>query len=149
MIFRELKTYDVSECLNLFTEVYASQTLVDYPELRDEFRKNSLNGKLEIINAIDCGEMYGFVVEEGVQLIGFILLTSPNYIRKLAVRQDFQHRGIASQLVELCNKENDVLVVHAAEKAIPFYEKIGFVKDGEMNREKYPYLPMRKGEKKQ
>lgn len=141
---RPLQVNEIRECLELFTDRYSEQTLEDYPELVDTFKQNSLESLSDICEAVEYGVMFGNVAVIEDEIVGFILVTAPNYIRKIAVKKEYQKLGIAKRLVESIEDTNSELTVHAAEKVISFYEKLGFIKDGDMNRDKYPYLPMKK-----
>ena len=80
---------------------------------------------------------------------GVVDITGPSLSQTLrlsnTIAEDYQHRGLARELVDMVRDRNEgkTLVVHAAEKVIPFYEKLGFELDGEMNRESFPYCPMK------
>ena len=144
IIYKELNSSNAKECLDIFIDTYATQTLEDYPELVDGFRTDALKGIADVCEALEYGVMSGKVSYDGDEIIGFILITNPNYIRKLAVKPEYQKKGIATKLIDLIEDDNIELVVHATEKVIPFYQRCGFLSNGEMNRNKYPYLPMKR-----
>ncbi|MEM7716861.1 MAG: GNAT family N-acetyltransferase [Cyanobacteria bacterium P01_A01_bin.68] len=64
-------------------------------------------------------------------VIGFIAFKRGNHLSLLFVRKEFSRQGIASQLFIQCTKDFEEITVNAAETAIGFYEKIGFVQNGD------------------
>lgn len=141
---RKLTENNIEECLNIFEDVYKNQALKNYPELVEQFKDDNRNNIERIKDELNSETMSGTVIYENDNIIGFILVSEPNYIRKIGIVPEYQNKGIGTELINTTNKDNKELVVHAAEAAIDFYKKNGFVADGMMNRDKYPYLPMRK-----
>lgn len=141
---KDLNVSDLKECLMLFNEVYHNYTLENYPELQEKFNSEIDLGQqiADTAEALEYGKMFGKTAWQNNELVGFVLVTAPNYIRKLAVKETCRNKGVARKLIDSIGEKE--IVVHAAEKVIPFYEKLGFVKDGEPNRDKYPYLPMKR-----
>lgn len=75
----------------------------------------------------------------GGRLAGTLVLTPLNEselkMRQVAVDDEFQNRGIGKKLVEWSEKfagENGYrkIVMHARDSAVPFYEKLGYSKEG-------------------
>ena len=57
-------------------------------------------------------------------------------IRQVAVTQDFQKMGIGSKMVSECENfarksHVNTVILHSRESAVPFYEKLGYIKYGE------------------
>lgn len=140
-----LKVQELSKCIKLFEKEYAQDALKNYPELVEDFLVASSNSEKDIKESLRNGSMYGFTAKKNGDIVGFVLVTTPNYIRKIAVDNDYKKQGIGKDLIkqveEHCKSD---IVVHAAEEAIPFYEHCGFIPNGEFNRDKFPYLPMKK-----
>ena len=68
-------------------------------------------------------------------IVGVIEVRSNNHIALLFVEKKHKHRGIAKKLIELAvrkckQRKSDVgaIEVNSSPYAIPFYEKLGFVK---------------------
>lgn len=81
--------------------------------------------------------------EEGV-LIGCCVLTPHNteliQLRQMAVRQDFQGRGVGAAIVAFAEKTAREkgfhrLMMHARDVVIPFYEKSGYTITSEQFKE--------------
>lgn len=142
---KPLRTQDLRECLKIFEKEYSQDALENYPELVDDFIIANINSFDKIKESLLDGSMYGFTVNNDREIIGFVLVTTPNYIRRIAVKDEYKNQGIGRSLIkqveDFCDSD---LVVHAAEKAIPFYKYCGFIPNGEFNRDKFPYLPMKK-----
>jgi len=78
---------------------------------------------------------------ENDRLIGILVLTPLNSsevkMRQVAVDESLQSRGIGKKLVEFSEqfaKDNGFkkIVMNARDVAVPFYEKLGYKKDGDM-----------------
>ena len=145
LIFSKLTKDDVHACMELFVKEYNRVDLFDRPDLQKKLISEIPEMNATTARKLELNEQFGFCIKnEQNKIIGFIIITEPNYIRKLAVAEEYQHKGLASELVEMIRERNEgkTLVVHAAEKVIPFYEKLGFVIDGEIDKESYPFCPM-------
>ena len=64
-------------------------------------------------------------------VIGFIAFKRGNHLSLLFVRREFSRQGIAGQLFTRCTKDLEEISVNAAKTAIGFYQKIGFVQNGD------------------
>ena len=64
-------------------------------------------------------------------VVGFIAFKRSNHLSLLFVRKEFSRRGIARQLFIRSTEDFKEITVNAAETAIGFYEKIGFVRNGD------------------
>ena|SRR5688500_1691685 len=74
------------------------------------------------------------------KLIGCCVLTRKNekeiQLRQMAVNDDAQHKGIGKVILEFAEKYAlaagyKVLMMHARDVAVPFYEKCGYIKKGD------------------
>lgn len=84
----------------------------------------------ELKDRILSGERTLVAVWNGI-VIGFIAFKRSNHLSLLFVRTEFSRQGIASQLFTRCTKDFEEITVNAAETAIGFYQKIGFVQNGD------------------
>ena len=64
-------------------------------------------------------------------VIGFIAFKTGTHLSLLFVRREFSKQGIGRELFRQCTKDFDEITVNAAETAVSFYQKIGFVKSGD------------------
>jgi predicted GNAT family N-acyltransferase len=78
--------------------------------------------------------------EDG-KLIGVLVLTPLNdtevKMRQVAVEEELQGKGIGKKLVEYSeqfSRDNGfrTIVMNARDTAVPFYEKLGYIKEGDM-----------------
>ena len=74
------------------------------------------------------------------ELVGCLVLAPIDQyavrMRQVAVREDFQQKGVGTALVrysEEVAREHDVntLTLHARKSAVPFYQKLGYQEDAE------------------
>ncbi|KKW09406.1 MAG: GCN5-related N-acetyltransferase [Candidatus Kaiserbacteria bacterium GW2011_GWA2_49_19] len=85
-----------------------------------------------------------FVATENEEVVGCCALEIYSRrlaeVRSLAVRKDFQHKGIAKQLIQTCvtlAKENDVYELFCITGNPDFFQKRGF---GSFKKEKYALI---------
>ncbi len=95
-----------------------------------------------------------FVATHGSQVVG-VLRCRPGRLQSLFVREDHHRQGIASRLVERCERECEirgsrVISLASTLYAVPFYQALGYKKSTGVrigwSFEGYglPYQPMRK-----
>ena len=87
-------------------------------------------------------------------LVGCCVLTPMDehfvQLRQMAILKDFQRQGVGRQLIAFAEKEAVLsgfseMVIHAREKAVPFYEKAGYQSQGAIFTEvTLPHLKMHK-----
>ncbi|MEA5571101.1 GNAT family N-acetyltransferase [Calothrix sp. UHCC 0171] len=63
-------------------------------------------------------------------VVGFIAFKRGNHLSLLFVRREFSGRGIGRELFTRCANDFDEVTVNAAEMAVAFYQKIGFIESG-------------------
>lgn len=95
------------------------------------------------------GNYVVYVAKCSNKVIGVGTMRSGNHISLLFVDSEYQKRGVGKALLSELQKsvsvkgESSVITVNAAPFAIPFYERIGFLKSGEMTTlEGIIYQPM-------
>ena len=98
------------------------------PESVDEWKK--LCSREELKERILSEERTLVAVWNGI-IIGFIAFKRGNHLSLLFVRREFSRQGIARQLFTRSTKDLEEITVNAAETAIDFYQKIGFVQNGD------------------
>ena len=64
-------------------------------------------------------------------VVGFIAFRRGNHLSLLFVRREFSRQGIARELFTHCTKDLNEITVNAAETALGFYQKIGFIQNGD------------------
>jgi len=69
-------------------------------------------------------EYYGLFLEN--ELVG-VIEVSDNYINQLAIKSDYQRKGLGSFLIKNSVDFNKKIIVDAAVEAVEFYERLGFV----------------------
>lgn len=83
--------------------------------------------------------LIGCFLPEEALMIGCCVLTPVDesivQLRQMAIVKDYQRQGVGRQLVEFAEKEAllsgfSLIMMHAREKAVPFYEKLGYKKEG-------------------
>ncbi|CAN5373298.1 hypothetical protein BH09PSE2_BH09PSE2_06920 [soil metagenome] len=100
---------------------------------------------------IRAGQYSGWVMEEGGAVAasgGIMFIDWPPhfshpeidrraYVLNIFVEPDFRGRGLAQQLMKLCEDESrargvSYMVLHASPMGAPFYDKMGWVRTNEM-----------------
>ena len=84
----------------------------------------------ELRDRISSGERTLVATWNGI-VIGFIAFKRGNHLSLLFVRREFSMQGIARELFTQCTKDFDEITVNAAETALGFYQKIGFIQNGD------------------
>ena len=84
----------------------------------------------ELRDRILSGERTLVATWNGI-VVGFITFKRGNHLSLLFVRREFSRQGIARELFTQCTKDFDEITVNAAETALGFYQKIGFIQNGD------------------
>ena len=84
----------------------------------------------ELRDRISSGERTLVATWNGI-VVGFIAFKRGNHLSLLFVRREFSMQGIARELFTQCTKDFDEITVNAAETALGFYQKIGFIQNGD------------------
>ena len=64
-------------------------------------------------------------------VVGFIAFNRGNHLSSLFIRRDFAGQGMGRELFVRCNDDFDEVTVNAAEAAVGFYQKVGFIQSGD------------------
>lgn len=64
-------------------------------------------------------------------IVGFIAFKRVNHLSLLFVRREFSKQGIARELFTQCTKDLEEISVNAAETAVGFYQRMGFIQNGD------------------
>ncbi|MCQ2445509.1 MAG: GNAT family N-acetyltransferase [Clostridia bacterium] len=121
-----------------------------HTDLGSQYPKERFHGRIEkLVKTASIS----LTAREGERLVGVLFgLTDFSYwlfVTDLGVDREFTHRGIGKALLqrahEIAGGEKDVAVYLVAnDKAIPFYEKCGFEKAGDvMTLNKIDWTPFR------
>ena len=132
----------------LVRKVYDEYVAPDYSKEGNEFFYNWISP--ERIANRQKEQLNLFTASFGTELVGMIEIRENKNISLLFVDKEHQGKGIAKQLFKIAlddclNKEEslDKFYVHASPYSIPAYQRLGFIKCGEMKEEHgIKYLPM-------
>ena len=64
-------------------------------------------------------------------IVGFIAFRRRNHLSLLFVRREFSRQGIGRELFMRCSRDLQEVTVNSADTAVGFYQKIGFVQQGD------------------
>jgi GNAT superfamily N-acetyltransferase len=64
-------------------------------------------------------------------VVAFIAFKRGNHLSLLFVRREFSGQGIGRELFTRCSYDLDEVTVNAAEEAVGFYLKVGFIQSGD------------------
>lgn len=64
-------------------------------------------------------------------VVGFIAFKRGNHLSLLFVRKEFSGQGTGRKLFTQCAHNLDEVTVNAAEAAVGFYQKVGFMQSGD------------------
>lgn len=64
-------------------------------------------------------------------VVGFIAFKRGNHLSLLFVRREFSGQGIGRALFDQCAHDFDRVTVNAAEAAVGFYQRVGFIPQGD------------------
>lgn len=98
------------------------------PESVAEWKK--LCSPEELRDRILSGEKV-FVATWNEIIVGFIAFKRGNHLSLLFVRREFAGQGIGRELFARCSDNLDEVTVNAAESAVGFYQKVGFIQYGD------------------
>jgi ribosomal protein S18 acetylase RimI-like enzyme len=91
---------------------------------------NKLCDPKELRNRILSGEKALVATWNGI-IVGFIAFKRSNHLSLLFVRREFSRQGIGRKLFTQCTYDFDEVTVNAAEEAVGFYQKVGFIQSGD------------------
>lgn len=129
LIIRKGEINDLPEIRQLFTETINEICKKDYDPQQLEAWKSGAENEERWMNVIS-NQFVLIAVSDG-QMTGFCTLDQGNYIDLLFVHKDYQHKGIASLLYGLIEREalqhhEKEITADVSKTARPFFEKIGF-----------------------
>ncbi len=121
---------DLETVFAIRREVFVDEQKVDPEEEFDEFEQNSRHF-LAVFGKSPCGTARWRFTEKGIKL------------ERFAVLRDFRNRKIGENLLKavlndvanFVDTKGKKIYLHAQLHAVPFYEKFGFIKEGEMFQE--------------
>lgn len=67
-------------------------------------------------------------------IVGFIAFRRGNHLARMFVRREFGQQGIGRELFTRCSAGFDEITVNSADAAVGFYQKLGFVQNGDRFR---------------
>lgn len=118
-------------CIRVFDEFIASTCK---PEGRDAFVQDTTSAKLA--ERMQRNHMILAFDEE--RLVGAVDMKQRGYLKLLFIERAYQGQGLGRKLLSLCieaatlsGHRPEVLEVKSAVNAVPFYEKLGFKRQGE------------------
>jgi GNAT superfamily N-acetyltransferase len=91
---------------------------------------NKLCDPKELRNRILSDEKALVATWNGI-IVGFIAFKRSNHLSLLFVRREFSRQGIGRALFTQCTYDLDEVTVNAAEEAVGFYQKVGFIQSGD------------------
>ena len=141
MKVRRLKRDEINKSLDLVWNVFCEFEATNYPE----------HGKALFWQAIHSEDYLNILTAYGAfddsnRLVGIIATRNEGtHIALFFVDGDYHGQGIGKKLwnVMLNDNENDKITVHSSQYAAPIYDKLGFVKTGDMQTEDgMTFIPM-------
>lgn len=118
--------YQISGCMWASADLWeltdgTSESVAEWLQLCDpqELRDRILSGEKTLI------AIWNEIV------VGFIAFKRGSHLSLLFVRQEFSRRGIAKELFFQCANPFDEITVNAADVAVGFYQKMGFMQSGD------------------
>jgi len=130
MEIRKATAEDINELSELYYETITTINLKDYDEEQIKAWASTADRTENLLRRIN--EQHFFVAEsDDKKITGFASLDKPGYLDLLYVHKNFQHRGVATLLLqEIFNTANELniskLQTDASITAKPFFEKHGF-----------------------
>ncbi|OFI45758.1 GNAT family N-acetyltransferase [Floricoccus penangensis] len=125
-MIRKFEENDLTDIMKLWLDTNISA----HDFIPEDYWKNNFEMVKEILPQ---AEVYVFEEETDGVIVGFVGLTD-NYIAGIFVRNDYQAKGIGSQLLDYIKEIKPSLKLSVYEKntsAIDFYKKAGFVIESE------------------
>ena len=130
MEIRKATAEDINELSELYYETITTINSKDYNEEQIKAWASTADRTENLLRRIN--EQHFFVAEsDDKKITGFASLDKPGYLDLLYVHKNFQHRGVATLLLqEIFNTANELniskLQTDASITAKPFFEKHGF-----------------------
>lgn len=118
--------HQISDCMNTSADLLeltggTPEGLREWKQIcdRDELRERIISGEKTL------------VALENNKVVGFIAFRRGNHLSLLFVRKEHSGRGIGRELFNRCTIGFDEITVNAADEAVGFYHRIGFVQSGD------------------
>jgi len=130
MEIRKATAEDINELSELYYETITTINLKDYNEEQIKAWASTVDRTENLLRRIN--EQHFFVAEsDGKKITGFASLDKAGYLDLLYVHKNFQHRGVATLLLQkILDTANELniskLQTDASITAKPFFEKHGF-----------------------
>ncbi|OWY69168.1 GNAT family N-acetyltransferase [cyanobacterium TDX16] len=84
----------------------------------------------ELRGRILSGERMLVATWNGI-VVGFIAFRRGNHLSLLFVRREFAGKGIGRELFTRCSQDLNEITVKSSDAAVGFYQKVGFVQNGD------------------
>lgn len=140
MKVKALSRKRIDDALPLIWEVFSEYEAVNYSESGKQAFWNAIHSE-EYLNKLRA---YGAF--EGKELIGIIATRNKgSYVALFFVKGTHHGKGIGRKLWNAVLEENssETITVHSSKYAVPIYEKLGFVKIGNVQEDGgIQYTPM-------
>ena len=121
---RRLEENEIEVALSLsFDEMINNTAFRKFKAYEEKAKKTYINMAVKY-HVYNSTEYYGLFLDD--ELIGVIEL-SDNYINQLAIKSNYQKKGLGSFLLNSSVKQDEMVMVDAALETVEFYEKLGFV----------------------
>lgn len=121
---RRLEENEIEVALSLsFDEMINNTAFRKFKTYEEKAKKTYINMAVKH-HVYNSTEYYGLFLDN--ELIGVIEL-SDNYINQLAIKSNYQKKGLGSFLLNSSVKQDEKVMVDAALEAVEFYKKLGFV----------------------
>ncbi len=122
-IKQAISTQQLMEIFEIRRIVFVIEQQVDPSEEYDEFEESSTQF-IAKYNNVPAGTCRYRATENGFKL------------ERFAILQDFRKKGIGAELLKKClnelQNEDKKIYLHAQEHAVGFYDKHGFIKEGDL-----------------
>lgn len=144
---REALAEDWDEAMEVAWKTFLDFDAKDYSqEGIDNFRKLLDSGEMKDMFIAGVYKLH--VATCGDRIVGIAGMRRTNHISLLFVDADYQHRGIARELVRSLQSSLPIpvgvkMTVNSAPYAVGFYHKLGFIDtDSELTSDGIVYTPM-------
>lgn len=132
MILRKYKSDDCLKLLKLFYDTVRTVNKKDYNDEQlsvwapDNYVEEKYNTWQKSLS-----ENFTIIAEKNEEIVGFGDIEKNGYLNRLFVHKDYQHRRIASSIVNELENYAEKICIHtiiteASTTAKPFFEKIGY-----------------------
>lgn len=140
MDIRLLKRDELNSALKLVWDVFCKYEAVNYPE-------NSKNAFRQAIHSDEYLEMLtAYGAFDGDRIVGIIATRGEGtHVALFFVDGSYHRQGVGRRLWNVMLKDNEskIITVHSSLYAVPVYERLGFVKTDDVQKEDgITFVPM-------